>query len=129
MSNASALQGPTKTKPVDRKCACDTVITNLVRIGVELIRFSSNTLFCFLLFCVSCFLRFPAHLGDMEKWRGKGALVTGANSGIGAAITRKLLELGMIVAGLDKQTDYLNVSLSMFLIRGYNNGAAFGIGG
>lgn len=46
----------------------------------------------------------------MEKWRGKSALVTGANSGIGAAITKRLLKLGMVVAGLDKQTDYLNVS-------------------
>ncbi|XKL62703.1 hypothetical protein PGB90_002536 [Kerria lacca] len=44
----------------------------------------------------------------MEKWRGKSALVTGANSGIGAAVTKKLLELGMIVAALDKQTDFLN---------------------
>lgn len=44
----------------------------------------------------------------MEKWRGKSALVTGANSGIGAAITKRLLKLGMVVAGLDKQTDYLN---------------------
>ncbi|XP_065212428.1 dehydrogenase/reductase SDR family member 11-like [Planococcus citri] len=44
----------------------------------------------------------------MDKWRGKGALVTGANSGIGAAVTRKLLELGMVVAGLDRQVENLN---------------------
>lgn len=48
----------------------------------------------------------------MEKWRGKGALVTGANSGIGAAITKKLLEMGMVVAGLDKHVDNLNVSMN-----------------
>lgn len=47
----------------------------------------------------------------MEKWRGKGALVTGANSGIGAAVTKKLLELGMVVAGLDRQVENLNVSI------------------
>ena len=45
----------------------------------------------------------------MDKWRGKSALVTGANSGIGAAVTRKLLQLGMVVAALDKQTEYLQV--------------------
>ncbi|KAK7603109.1 hypothetical protein V9T40_003108 [Parthenolecanium corni] len=43
----------------------------------------------------------------MEKWRGKSALVTGANSGIGAAVTKKLLDLGLVVAALDKQTNYL----------------------
>lgn len=58
----------------------------------------------------------------MEKWRGKGALVTGANSGIGAAVTKKLLELGMVVAGLDRQVENLNVSIlfifEYFLVRG-----------
>lgn len=46
----------------------------------------------------------------MDKWQGKNALVTGANSGIGAAITKKLLQLGMTVAGLDKTTENLTVS-------------------
>lgn len=51
----------------------------------------------------------------MEKWRGKSALVTGANSGIGAAVTKKLLDLGLVVAALDKQTNYLQVSFAKYI--------------
>ncbi|KAB7501935.1 Dehydrogenase/reductase SDR family member 11 [Armadillidium nasatum] len=35
----------------------------------------------------------------MEKWNGRVAVVTGANSGIGALLSQKLLENGMIVIG------------------------------
>ncbi|RXG69238.1 Dehydrogenase/reductase SDR family member 11, partial [Armadillidium vulgare] len=38
----------------------------------------------------------------MEKWSGRVAVVTGANSGIGALLSQKLLEHGMIVIGVDR---------------------------
>ncbi|GLH15474.1 Farnesol dehydrogenase [Gryllus bimaculatus] len=40
---------------------------------------------------------------------GRSALVTGANSGIGAAITRRLLALGLTVAALDRQVEQLQI--------------------
>lgn len=48
-----------------------------------------------------------------DALEGKGAIVTGANSGIGAAITKKLLEYGMTVVGIDAETDYLDVSVDI----------------
>lgn len=44
----------------------------------------------------------------MERWRGKFAVVTGAASGIGEAITDSLLEKGVNVIGLDIQEDKLD---------------------
>lgn len=38
------------------------------------------------------------------------AFVTGANGGIGMAITRRLLHLDLTVVAIDKQTDHLLVS-------------------
>lgn len=43
----------------------------------------------------------------MDRWLGKTAVVTGASSGIGEAITRALLRNGVNVAALDIQKEKL----------------------
>lgn len=49
----------------------------------------------------------------MEKWEGKVAVVTGASVGIGAALCRALVEAGMIVCGMSKRKDKMEVSLDL----------------
>ncbi|XP_065212503.1 dehydrogenase/reductase SDR family member 11-like [Planococcus citri] len=43
----------------------------------------------------------------MDKWRGKTAIITGANSGIGATITRNFLQNGINVIAWDKEVEFL----------------------
>ncbi|KAH1018927.1 hypothetical protein HUJ05_006609 [Dendroctonus ponderosae] len=60
---------------------------------------------------------------SMERWIGKVAIVTGASSGIGAAIARKLAENGMIVVGLARRKEQIDeVSKSLKKCKGQLHG-------
>lgn len=48
-------------------------------------------------------------ISNMERWRDRVAIVTGANSGIGKAIAVELLKSGMTVVGVARREELLKV--------------------
>lgn len=65
---------------------------------------------------------------NVRRWTGCTAFVTGGNSGIGAAIVRQLVDVGVNVVSFDKNTDKLD-ALANELLRAKGKGKLYPIKG
>jgi NADP+-dependent farnesol dehydrogenase len=50
------------------------------------------------------------HRETMQRWAGRVAMVTGASSGIGAAVTKELVKKGLKVVGMARRVENIEVS-------------------
>jgi NAD(P)-dependent dehydrogenase (short-subunit alcohol dehydrogenase family) len=58
-------------------------------------------------------------LSDIARWENRVALVTGASSGIGAAICKNLVKHGLVVIGCARRKDRIDVSFFTIRLRTY----------